>query len=132
MKALSKENTPFVNQVTPADQNNNVQDEDNRGTNKEVNLDNLREQKIFCLNFLKIFLFVIHIECYTSVDLTDLVSPGWPGLVSFIKLEKCTLSPSTKVSAQTLTQSYTSLFTQGTPEHPCVTAHRSWRNLTTG
>jgi len=76
MKALSKENTPFVNQVTPADQNNNVQDEDNKGANKEVNLDNLREKKIFYLNFLKILLFVIHVECYTSVDLADLVSPG--------------------------------------------------------
>jgi len=36
MKALSKENTPFVNEVTPADQNNNVQNEDNKGSNKEV------------------------------------------------------------------------------------------------
>ena len=37
MKALSKENTPFVDEVTPADQNNNVQDEDSKGSNKEVN-----------------------------------------------------------------------------------------------
>jgi len=36
MKALSKENTPFVNEVTPTDQNNNVRDEDNKGSNKEV------------------------------------------------------------------------------------------------
>ena len=45
MKALSKENTPFVNEVTPADQNNNVQNEDNKGSNKEVNLDDLNEKK---------------------------------------------------------------------------------------
>ena len=45
MKALSKENTPFVNEVTPADQNNNVQNEDNTGSNKEVNLDDLNEKK---------------------------------------------------------------------------------------
>ena len=45
MKALSKENTPFVNEVTPADQNNNVQHEDNKGSNKEVNLDDLNEKK---------------------------------------------------------------------------------------
>ena len=37
MKALSKENTPFVNEVAPADQNNNVLDENNKGSNKEVN-----------------------------------------------------------------------------------------------
>jgi len=49
MKALSKENTPFVNEVTPTDQNNNVRDEDNKGSNKEVNLDNSREKKLFCL-----------------------------------------------------------------------------------
>lgn len=36
MKALSKENTPFVNEVAPADQNNNVLDENNKGSNKEV------------------------------------------------------------------------------------------------
>jgi len=48
MKALSKENTPFVNEVTPADQNNNVQDEDNKGSNKEVNLDHSREKILFC------------------------------------------------------------------------------------
>ncbi|KAL9984911.1 hypothetical protein ACROYT_G007256 [Oculina patagonica] len=35
MKALSKENTPFVNEVTSADQNNNV-DKDNKGSNKEA------------------------------------------------------------------------------------------------
>lgn len=45
MKALSKENTPFVNEMTPADQNNNV-DKDNKGSNKEVNLDNSREKKL--------------------------------------------------------------------------------------
>lgn len=37
MKALSKENTPFVNEVTIADQNNNVNN-DNKGSNKEVTL----------------------------------------------------------------------------------------------
>ena len=35
MKALSKENTPFVNEVTSADQNNNV-DKDTKGSNEEV------------------------------------------------------------------------------------------------
>ena len=46
MKALSKENTPFVNEVAPADQNNNVQDENNKGSNKEVNLDDSSEKKL--------------------------------------------------------------------------------------
>lgn len=37
MKALSKENTPFVNEVTSADQNNNV-DKASKGSKKEVTL----------------------------------------------------------------------------------------------
>lgn len=45
MKALSKENTPFVNEVAPADQNNNVLDENNKGSNKEVNLHDSLEKK---------------------------------------------------------------------------------------
>lgn len=52
MKALSKENTPFVNEVTPADQNNNVQNEDNNGSNKEVNLDDLNEKNMMSKLYL--------------------------------------------------------------------------------
>lgn len=52
MKALSKENTPFVNEVAPADQNNNVLDENNKGSNKEVNLHDSLEKKTMTFFFI--------------------------------------------------------------------------------
>lgn len=52
MKALSKENTPFVNEVAPADQNNNVLDENNKGSNKEVNLHDSLEKNTMTFFFI--------------------------------------------------------------------------------
>ena len=80
MKALSKENTPFVNEVTPADQNNNLQDENNKGSNKEVNLDDSLEKKLAMFILFSVKIFVILVGCGWRgglvVSFTWLVS-GW-------------------------------------------------------
>ena len=109
MKALSKENTPFVNEVTPADQNNNVQNEDNNGSNKEVNLDDLRKKYDVYVIFVQILPFIIHDGCTIHNGLA-----GWTGS-QMKKLVLCT-------SARTL-YSCTCLSTRETPEYQCVPAH---------
>ena len=125
MKALSKENTPFVNEVAPADQNNNVQDENNKGSNKEVNLDDSLEKKLVMFILFSVKIFVIMVGCSWRGGLV--VSFTW--LVSGWKVQVKSWQVSMVLRHTHLTFIFLSSPGSGDSRVSCVLKHR-WRNLT--